>query len=62
MRDGFTFDRGNGSHRIYYHPDGRRITVIFHGGSTTFRRKTLRSMINQARWTESDLERLRLVR
>jgi predicted RNA binding protein YcfA (HicA-like mRNA interferase family) len=62
IRDGFSYDRGDGSHQIYYHPDGRRVTVIFHGGSSTFRRKTLRSMIDQTRWTEEDLKRLKLIR
>ena len=60
-RDGFTFDRGDGSHQIYYHADGRRVTVIFHGGGSTFRRKTLKSMINQAQWREEDLKRLKLI-
>ena len=23
IRDGFSFDRGAGSHQVYYHPDGR---------------------------------------
>ena len=45
VRDGFAFDRGGGSHQIYYHPDGRRVTVAFHRGSETFQRKTLKSMI-----------------
>jgi predicted RNA binding protein YcfA (HicA-like mRNA interferase family) len=63
IRDGFSYDRGDGSHQIYYHPDGRRVTVIFHGGSSTFRRKTLKSMIEkEARWTEEDLKRLKLIR
>lgn len=62
IRDGFSFDRGAGSHQIYYHPDGRRVTVPFHGGSSTFTRKTLKSIIEtQARWTEGDLRRLRLI-
>lgn len=62
IRDGFAFDRGAGSHQVYYHPDGRRVTVIVHGGSGTFRRKTLKSMIeSQARWTEEDLRRLKLI-
>lgn len=61
-RDGFAFDRGDGSHQIYYHPDGRRVTVIFHAGSSTFRRKTLKSMIEQACWTEDDLVRLKLLK
>jgi len=62
VRDGFGYDRGDGSHQIYYHPDGRRVTVTFHGGNTTFTRKTLKSMIDQTRWTEEDLKRLKLIR
>jgi predicted RNA binding protein YcfA (HicA-like mRNA interferase family) len=62
IRDGFGYDRGDGSHQIYYHPDGRRVTVVFHGGGSTFKRKTLKSMIDQARWTEEDFKRLRLIR
>jgi hypothetical protein len=37
-------------------------TVMFHGGSRTFTRKTLRSMIEQACWDEEDLRRLKLIR
>lgn len=62
VRDGFAFDRGGGSHQIYYHPDRRRVTVVFHGGNSTFKRKTLKSMIEQARWTQEDLVRLGLVK
>lgn len=40
------FDGGDGSHQIYYHPDGRRVTVMFHGAGSTFTRKTLKSMIS----------------
>jgi len=62
-RDGFVWDRGDGSHQIYYNPDGRRVTVNMHGRGSTFTRKTLRSMIEQeARWTEEDLRRLKLIR
>jgi len=61
VRDGFSFDRGDGSHQIYYHQDGRRVTVMFHGRGSTFTRKTLRSMIGQARWTEEDLKGLKLI-
>lgn len=63
ISDGFSYDRGDGSHQIYYHPDGRRVTVIFHGRSSTFTRKTLKSMIEtEARWTEEDLKRLKLIK
>ena len=62
VRDGFGFDLGTGSHQIYYHGDGRRVTVPFHSGGSTFARKTLKSIIEtQARWTEEDLRRLRLI-
>ncbi len=62
IRDGFGYDRGDGSHQIYFHPDGRRVTVTFHGGAGTFTRKTLKSMIEQTCWTEEDLKRLKLIR
>jgi len=43
--------------------DGRRVTVAYHGHNTTFVPKTLKSMIEeQARWTEEDLRRLKLIR
>jgi hypothetical protein len=35
--------------------------VTFHGGNKTFARKTLKSMITQACWTEDDLKRLKLI-
>jgi len=62
IRDGFALDRSNGPHHVYYHPDRRRVTVMFHGGSSTFTRKTLKSMIQQARWTDNDLKRLGILK
>ncbi len=62
LHDGFQFRRQKGSHQRYVHPDGRRVTVSFHRSSDTFEVKTLRAMIEgQARWTEKDLERLKLI-
>ena len=62
-RDGFYFVRQTGSHQRYRHQDGRRVTVAPHGGGDTFTIKTLQSMIeSQARWTEEDLKRLKLIR
>jgi predicted RNA binding protein YcfA (HicA-like mRNA interferase family) len=61
-RDGFRLDRQRGSHRLYKHPDGRRVTVSFHRPGDTFAPKTLRSILElQARWTEADLKRVRLI-
>jgi predicted RNA binding protein YcfA (HicA-like mRNA interferase family) len=63
IRDGFAFDRGSGSHQIFFHPDGRRVSVTFHAPGDTFTRKTLKSMVEkEAQWTEEDLKRLRLIR
>jgi predicted RNA binding protein YcfA (HicA-like mRNA interferase family) len=64
LADGFVLRKSRGgSHRRYNHPDGRRVTVAYHGSNTTFVPKTLRSMIEeQARWTEEDLRRLRVIR
>ena len=62
-RDGFSLRRQTGSHRIYRHPDGRRVTVSFHHPGQTFRIGTLRRMIqDQAKWTAADLRRLGLRR
>lgn len=60
--DGFVLKRQKGSHRHYVHADGRRVTLSFHHSSDIFRLGTLRSMIEaQARWTEEDLRRPRLL-
>jgi predicted RNA binding protein YcfA (HicA-like mRNA interferase family) len=62
-RDGFALDRQAGSHQLYLHPDGRRVTVSFHRPGETFEIKTLRTMIEiQAHWTDEDLKRLKLIR
>lgn len=61
--DGFYFVRQTGSHQRYRHSDGRRVTVAPHGGGDTFTIKTLKSILEtQARWTEEDLRRLKLVK
>jgi predicted RNA binding protein YcfA (HicA-like mRNA interferase family) len=61
-RDNFLFVRQTGSHQRYRHQDGRRVTVAPHGTGDTFTIKTLKSMIEtQARWTEDDLKRLKLL-
>ena len=62
LRDGFRLRRHNGAHRVYTHPNRRRVTVSFHRRSETFRFKTLRSMLEeQARWNQDDLARLHLL-
>jgi predicted RNA binding protein YcfA (HicA-like mRNA interferase family) len=62
VEDGFIFRRQEGSHQRYVHSDGRRVTVTVHKPSDTFPIKTLKSIIEkQARWSEQDLEHLKLV-
>jgi predicted RNA binding protein YcfA (HicA-like mRNA interferase family) len=63
IRDGFSLTRQRGSHQLYHHPDGRRVTVSFHQPGQTFRPKTLRSILDQqAGWTADDLKRLKLMK
>ena len=62
-RDGFYLRSQRGSHQRYQHPDGRKVTVSFHTSGDTFTYKTLRDMIElQAKWTEDDLKRLKLIK
>jgi predicted RNA binding protein YcfA (HicA-like mRNA interferase family) len=60
-RDGFYLRSQKGSHQRYYHPDGRKVTVSFHGSSDTFPPKILKTMVEkQAKWTDQDLKRLKI--
>ena len=60
--DGFVEDPGGGSDGDFLHPDGRKVTVAFHGSGQTFHTRILRSIIlRQARWNMDDLRRLGLV-
>jgi predicted RNA binding protein YcfA (HicA-like mRNA interferase family)/predicted RNase H-like HicB family nuclease len=62
IRDGFFLRAQAGSHQRYRHPDGRRVTMSLHHPCDTFPFKPLKRMIkDQARWTEADLPRLRLL-
>jgi len=58
--DGFELKRTRGSHRIYRHPDGRRLVVAYHRLGDTFPIGTLKAMIRDAGWIEDDLRRLGL--
>jgi predicted RNA binding protein YcfA (HicA-like mRNA interferase family) len=63
QRDGFVLSRLTGSHRHYLDArTRRRVTLPFHGSGQTYQQALLRSMIeDQARWTEDDLRRLKLL-
>ena len=62
-KEGFLLVRQSGSHQIWRHPDGRRVTVSFHSRNQTFSPKILKIMIeDQAKWTEKDLKRLKILK
>lgn len=62
LADGFVLKKQRGSHRRYQHTDGRRVTVPYHSSGGTFVPETLRSIIEeQARWSEADLKRLKIL-
>ncbi|OYT60030.1 hypothetical protein B6U81_05260 [Thermoplasmatales archaeon ex4484_30] len=63
LKDGFFLIRQSGSHKIFRHPDGRRVTLSYHKGSQTFPPKLLKIMIEeQAKWNEEDLKKLGLMK
>ena len=39
-----------GSHRIYQHPDDRRVVVPFHTGNRSLHRKTLETFLKATQW------------
>jgi len=63
LRDGLILVHQKGSHQRFRHPDGRRVSVALHHPGDTYPVKTLKTIIEeQARWTESDLKRLGLLK
>ena len=54
QKDGFVFIYQKGGHKSYF-KNNYLVTVSFHRSSDHFRRKTLKSMIKQAGWTEKYL-------
>jgi len=63
LKDEFSLVRQSGSHKIFRHPDGRRVTLSYHKGSQTFPPKLLKIMIEeQAKWNENDLRKLGLMK
>lgn len=59
--DGFAWEHSKGSHRVYRHPDGRRVVVAYHRPGGTFPPKTMMSMIKGAAWSDDDLRRIKLI-
>lgn len=65
IKDGFIRRRQTKgtAHRVYKHPDGRRVVVTYHSSGDTFPLGTLKRMLErEAKWTEDDLKRLKLLK
>ncbi len=61
-RDGFSLRRSTRTGgRIYADPDSRLTVVHYHHGSDTLPRRTLKSVLEAAGWTENDARRLGLL-
>ncbi len=61
QKDGFVLERKTATGgRIYQHDD-RIVVIHFHHGSDTFTRKTLKSVLEAAEWTQEDVKRLGLL-
>lgn len=54
---GFFFVRQSGSHKIYRHADGRRVTVPMHSG-VIIHPKTLQSIQRDANLSTEELKRM----
>ncbi|MBD1210147.1 MAG: type II toxin-antitoxin system HicA family toxin [Ignavibacteria bacterium] len=54
---GFAFSRQSGSHKIYYHPDGRRVVVPMHS-TVILKPKTLHSIQRDANLSNDELKSL----
>ncbi len=62
-KDGFYAESGSSAHQQFYNAnDGRRVTVTYHHAIDHFVPKTLKSMLEQAKWTQADLKRLGLTK
>lgn len=60
-REGFVQKKKKGGHLMFKHLDGRRVILSYHSSGDTFPPKTLKSIIQDAGWTEEDLKRLKLI-
>ena len=62
LKDGFVLDEKIKTERIYRRPDGRRVSVHYHTGTTTYGRGLLKSLLNDTGWSIADMRRLKLIK
>ncbi len=54
---GFTLTRQSGSHKIYKNPEGKRVTIPYHG-TEILKIKTLKNILNDANLTVEEFTKL----
>jgi predicted RNA binding protein YcfA (HicA-like mRNA interferase family) len=62
LKDGFTLDVNVRTERVYRHPDGRRVSIHYHTGSTTYGPGLLKALLEDTEWSEKDMRRLKLIK
>ena len=62
IKDGFFLDVPVRTERIYRHSDGRKVSIHYHKGSNCFGRGLLKAMFDDIGWTESDMQRVKLIK
>jgi predicted RNA binding protein YcfA (HicA-like mRNA interferase family) len=61
QKDSFVLARKTATGGRVYQNNDRIVVIHYHRGSDTFTRKTLKSILEAARWTHNDAKRLGLV-
>jgi predicted RNA binding protein YcfA (HicA-like mRNA interferase family) len=61
IKDGWVKEKGSGGIRIYLGPDKKRVGIHYHPHKT-FGPKLLKGLLEDIGWTESDFERLKLIK
>lgn len=60
-KDGFFRDEKSGVQLIYWHPDGRRISIHYHA-QKTYGPSLLKALLEDVGWTIEDMKRLKLIK
>lgn len=62
LRDGFTLADKVRTERIYRHPDRRKVSIHYHKSSETYGAKLLKALLEDTKWSEDDMRRLKLIK
>ena len=61
QRDGWVCDESTGAEQVYWHSDGRRVSIHYHPRKT-YGPGLLKHLLADIGWTVDDLRRLKLVK